>query len=102
MNTSINKKIANYYFQDSLRLVYATALGNILLVVGFLMADSTTILTNPYAIISGLTAVLFLIIHKMYNWKNHQINLMMIVLYFMIFMIEILVFGHTSSAPVIF
>lgn len=93
MKKTAHEKIAKYYFQDSQRLVYATPLGNVLLVLVFLMANSKQILTNPYLVISLLTSILFLIICQIYNWQIHWVNSLIIGLYLLIFLIEIIFYG---------
>jgi len=97
MKTAIQKKIAQYKFEDSLKIVYATPIGNALLFIAFLMADTQHIFTNPYALFSlGGGAIFFLII-QVNNWEYHSINLMLIYSYLFSTLLEFLLFGIPPS-----
>lgn len=98
MNPSIKRKIANYYFQDSYQLVYATALGNFLLVLAYLMSDITNLINNSNALISLLSGLVFLIIPLLYGWKTHSINILIVFVYFCIFLLEFFTFGIPNAA----
>lgn len=97
MKTAIQRKIARYKFEDSLKTVYTTPVGNFLFFVAYFMADSSTILTNPYALFSLATGIVFLIIIRFNNWEFHSANLILIYSYLFIFFLEFFLFGIPPS-----
>ena len=97
MKIVIQKKIAKYKFEDSLKTVYATPLGNFLLFVGFLMSDSRNFFTYPRALFSLAIAILFFVIIRFNNWGLHGINLLFIFVYAFSFIIEYVLFGIPTS-----
>jgi len=97
MKTAIQRKIAQYKFEDSLKTVYVTPLGNFLLFAAFLMADSRHIFTNPYALYSLGVAILFFLAIRVNNWEHHGINLLFIFSYLFSAIIEFLLLGIPPS-----
>jgi len=97
MKTTIQKKLAQYKFEDSLKTVYATPLGNVLLFIAFLMADTRHIFTNAYALFSLGIGIIFFLIIRVNNWEYHSLNLLFIFSYLFSFIIEFLLFGIPPS-----
>lgn len=100
MKTPISKKIAEYRFQDSQKIVYATPIGNLLLVVVFAFPGILTIFTNPYALISGITGILFFMSIGLNNWQSNLINILFILVYIFILLLEWFLFGLPTSSIV--
>lgn len=93
MKTSIAKKIAEYKFQEHLKIVYATPVGHLCLFSCLAFPKITAILTSPFAAVNLILAILFFMGIKLNNWQSHQLNLCFIFVYLLLLLDEWLFLG---------
>lgn len=86
MKTDIKKRIAIYQFQDNRKLVGAIPLGNLILILCFIMGNEG--FSNPHVLMSLLTAVLFFKMCKINDWQSTIFNLFVVFIYLLFLVIE--------------
>lgn len=91
--TGIKKRIAQYQYEDKIRGLYTTIVGNLLLFLVLMLPDFDNILQRPHALICLATAVIFFTFKKSYDWKVNLTNILLVVFYLGLVVYEYFQYG---------
>ena len=94
----IRNSIEEYKFEDDKALIQGLIVGNIMLALIFLVGDLNLIISDLRTQLCMISGLFFLIIHKYYEWKSPKVNVVFMLIYLLIFMIEFLYIGIPESA----
>lgn len=85
--------VSEYQFEISVTGVRATILGNLLGFAVILISALDNVFSNPFALFCLITGSLILVINAFYNWRNFELNLLIVVIYLLIYFVELFMIG---------
>jgi len=91
------RSIAVYKFEDDKSMIRSVIAGNLILAILFLVGDWFAILRDFRTQICLLSGILFLIANMCYSWESPKMNMMLLLIYLVIFLIEIIYLGIPES-----
>ncbi len=90
-------RIAKYQFQDGLQALKTVIAANILFAVMLIMQDWTQLLSGSRMYICLLSALLIIIANSFYKWDSLKINIVIALIYVLLFLVEYLVIGAPNN-----
>jgi len=85
--------LAKTEFTESYRYLIIGAIGNLLLMLLLIAPTEFTFLESLHAQFSLFSAIYILLIQRFFNWRNQQINLILLGFYVLILIVEMSVLG---------
>lgn len=92
-----SKKIRVYKFEESIRQILVTLIGNLGLFLLMSFPDLSHFFHNPHLQASLLSFLFILLPWLFYNWKSQILNALFITIYLLVFSIELLLAGIPES-----
>ena len=97
MKMTTKHRIAKYQFQDGLQALKTVIATNILFAVMLIMQDWTQLLSGSRMYICLLSALLIIIANSFYKWDSLKINIVIALIYVLLFLVEYLVIGAPNN-----
>lgn len=97
MKMTTKHRIAKYQFQDGLQALKTVIAANILFAVMLIMQDWTQLLSGSRMYICLLSALLIIIANSFYKWDSLKINIVIALIYVLLFLVEYLVIGAPNN-----